>query len=224
MNRILLTPWLALITAPSLWAEPVNFSRDVLPVLSDNCLSCHGQDESHRKADLRLDTREGALMQIKVGKPDVSELIVRIVSDDEDELMPPPKSHKPRLKPEQVTMLKRWISEGAVWGKHWSFELAVKAKLTDAKAHPVDDLVTKRLTKDGLSLAPRTAKHTLIRRASFDLIGLPPTPEEVAAFENDASPDAFAKVVKRLLDSPHFGERMAMWWLDAARYSDTDGF
>ena len=224
MNRILLTPWLALITAPSLWAEPVNFSRDVLPVLSDNCLSCHGQDESHRKADLRLDTREGALMQIKVGKPDVSELIARIVSDDEDELMPPPKSHKPRLKPEQVTMLKRWISEGAVWGKHWSFELAVKAKLTDAKAHPVDDLVTKRLAKDGLALAPRTAKHTLIRRASFDLIGLPPTPEEVAAFENDASSDAFAKVVKRLLDSPHFGERMAMWWLDAARYSDTDGF
>ena len=224
MNRIPLTPWLALITAPCLWAEPVNFSRDVLPVLSDNCLSCHGQDESHRKADLRLDTREGALTQIKVGKPDDSELIKRIISDDEDELMPPPKSHKPRLKPEQVAMLKRWISEGAVWGRHWSFELPVKAKLSNAKANPVDDLVTKRLAKEGLSLAPRTAKHTLIRRASFDLIGLPPTPEEVAAFEQDKSPDAFAKVVKRLLDSPHYGERMAMWWLDAARYSDTDGF
>ena len=224
MIRALLASALILIAYTPLGAEPVNFSRDVLPVLSDNCLSCHGQDESHRKADLRLDTREGALTQIKVGKPDESELIKRIVSDDEDELMPPPKSHKPRLKAEQVAMLKRWISEGAVWGKHWSFELPVKAKLSEARANPVDNLVTKRLAKEGLSLALRAPKHTLIRRASFDLIGLPPTPEEVAAFENDASPDAFAKVVKRLLDSPHFGERMAMWWLDAARYSDTDGF
>ena len=224
MIRPFLASALTLFACTPLAAEPVSFSRDVLPVLSDNCLSCHGQDESHRKADLRLDTREGALTEIKIGKPDASELIKRIISDDDDELMPPPKSHKPRLKPEQVAMLKRWISEGAVWGRHWAFELPVKAKLSDAKANPVDDLVTKRLAKEGLSLAPRTAKHTLIRRASFDLIGLPPTPDEVAAFEKDTSPDAFAKVVKRLLDSPHFGERMAMWWLDAARYSDTDGF
>jgi hypothetical protein len=204
--------------------EPVTFSREVLPLLSDNCLSCHGPDEKRRKADLRLDTREGALAALKPGRPDESELIKRVLSDDPEELMPPPKSHKVRLSGDQVAMLRRWIAEGAPWGKHWAFEKPVQVKLADAAVHPVDALVQASLAKEGLALAPAAPRHTLARRLSFDLTGLPPTPDEVAAFENDRSPDACAKVVKRLLDSPHFGERMAMWWLDAARYSDTDGF
>ena len=225
MNRVLSCGALALITTAR-WlaaAEPVNFSRDVLPLLSDNCLSCHGQDETHRKAELRLDTQEGALSEIKVGKPDESELIKRLITDDADELMPPPKSHKPRFNKDQVATLRRWIAEGAKWGKHWAFEPPTKAKVPSG-AHPIDALVGSRLKKQGLALAPMAPKYTLIRRVSFDLTGLPPTHEEVAAFEQDTSPDAFQKVVKRLLASPHFGERMAMWWLDAARYSDTDGF
>ena len=225
MNRVFSCAVLAL-AASARWlaaAEPVSFSREVLPVLSDNCLSCHGQDEKHRKADLRLDTHEGALTELTPGKPDASELIKRLTSEDEDEVMPPPKSHKPRLSKEQVATLRRWVAEGAVWGRHWSFELPVKAKVP-AGAHPIDALVGARLKKEGLTAAPAAPKHTLIRRASFDLTGLPPTPEEVAAFEKDTAPDAFAQVVKRLLASPHFGERLAMWWLDAARYSDTDGF
>lgn len=189
-------------------AEPVSFSREVLPILSDNCLSCHGPDEGHRKADLRLDTREGALAVLA---EDGGEFLARILSDDPEEVMPPPKSHKTRLKPEQVALLRRWISEGAVWGKHWAFELPVKQPV---QGHPVDHWVRRRLAREGLDLARAAPAHTLRRRLSFDLTGLPPTTEE--------SPDE--RLVDRLLASPHFGERMAMWWLDAARYSDTDGF
>ena len=232
MNRRLFPAFLtALLAAPLVCAAaPVNFSRDVLPILSENCLSCHGPDESHRKADLRLDTREGAIADnagvraVVPGKPDESDLIARIVSKDRDEVMPPPKSHKPPLKPEQVEMLRQWITEGAVWGKHWAFERPVKAALPARAGHPVDAFLRQRLAKEQMAPAADTAKHTVLRRVSFDLTGLPPTPEEVATFEADASPDAFAKVVQRLLASPHFGERMAMWWLDAARYADTDGF
>ena len=199
----------------------VSFSRDVLPLLSENCFACHGQDEGHRKGDLRLDTREGALAAMKPGAPDASELIARILTTDEDEVMPPPESHKKPLLPGQVAMLRRWISQGAPWGRHWSLEKPVKA---GASGHPVDFFVNDRLAKEGWrpnSEAPRT---TLIRRLSFDLTGLPPTPAEVEAFLNDGSSDAYERLVQRLLESPHFGERMAMWWLDAARYSDTDGF
>ena len=211
-------------------AEAVNFSRDVLPILSENCLSCHGQDEGHRKADLRLDTRDGAIRDNKgvraviPGEPEKSELLVRILSKDEDEVMPPPKSHKPPLKAEEVAVLRRWIKEGAVWGKHWSFEKPVKTTLPLKTANPIDAFVRLRLAKEKLAPAPEASRYILLRRASFDLTGLPPTPEEVAAFEKDKSAAAWPYAVKRLLDSPHFGERMAMWWLDAARYADTDGF
>lgn len=198
-------------------AEPVNFSRDVLPILSENCLSCHGQDESHRKADLRLDTREGALAVLKPGSPEASEFLQRILTEEADELMPPPKSHKPRLSVEQTGTLRRWIQEGAPWGKHWAFERPVKAPV---QGHPVDHFVRARLSKEGLSPSPEAAPHTLLRRLSFDLTGLPPTPEEMAAFK----PERLQEAITRLLASPHFGERMAMWWLDAARYADTDGF
>jgi hypothetical protein len=189
-------------------AEPVSFSRDVLPILSDNCLSCHGQDEGHRKADLRLDTREGAQEVIKSG-----DLIARIITDDPEEIMPPPKSHKPKLNSEQVGILKRWISEGAAWGKHWSLEKPVKLPV---QGHPVDHFVKTRLAKAGLKPSPRAPENTLRRRISFDLTGLPPSD---SSDESDMS-----DYIDRLLKSPHFGERMAMWWLDVARYSDTDGF
>ena len=215
------------LTAAAAAAEPVSFSRDVLPILSDNCFACHGHDEGKRKADLRLDTREGAtavhdgVAALVPGKPDASELLTRIVTTDADDLMPPPKSHKPRLSAEQVDVLKRWIAEGAPWGKHWAFEKPVKAAVP-AGAHPVDAFVRARLAKENLTLSPEAENHTLLRRVSFDLTGLPPTPEEVAAF--DGSSTAYEAVVDRLLASPHFGERMAMWWLDVSRYSDTDGF
>lgn len=189
-------------------AEPVSFSREVLPLLSDNCLACHGQDESHRKADLRLDTPEGAREVLKSG-----DFIERITTDDPDEIMPPPKSHKPKLKAEQVALLKRWISEGAAWGKHWSLEKPVKTK---TEGHPVDFFVKARLAKEGLKMSPRAAEHVLRRRLSFDLTGLPPSD---ASDKSDLS-----DYIDSLLKSPHYGERMAMFWLDAARYSDTDGF
>jgi hypothetical protein len=208
-------------------AEPVSFSRDVLPILSDNCFSCHGPDEGHRKADLRLDTREGAtadaIQAVVPGRPEASELIRRIVSTDEDEVMPPPKSHKPRLKPGQTELLRRWIAEGAAWGRHWALEKPVRPA-TPPGQHPIDALVAARLRQEGLKPAAPAARVTQIRRLSFDLTGLPPTPAEMESFLHDASPDAYARLVARLLASPHFGERMAMWWLDAARYADTDGF
>lgn len=225
------TRFLAIILFLPLFARgetSVSFSRDVLPILSENCLSCHGQDEAHRKADLRLDTREGALAVIKPGMPESSDFLSRILTTDEDELMPPAKSHKPRLNAEQVHILRRWIIEGAVWGKHWSFEKPVKES---AQGHPVDHFVKARLDKAGLPPSSEAAPHTLIRRLSFDLTGLPPTPEEVADFEaayreqTDAvKTRVWQTLIQRLLKSPHFGERMAMWWLDAARYADTDGF
>ena len=220
------TPLLLAIMAsllPAHAAEPVSFSRDVLPILSDNCFGCHGQDESHRKAKLRLDVREAAIAKeaFVPGKPEVSALIERIITTDEDELMPPPKSHKARLTAEQTDILRRWIAEGAVWGKHWSFEQPVKAA---AQGHPVDHFVVQKLAAEGLTPAKEAPKHTLLRRLSFDLTGLPPTEAEAKAFLTDTSPQAYERAVDRLLASPHYGERMAMWWLDAARYADTDGF
>ncbi len=192
---------LLLALSLSAHADPVSFSREVMPLLSDNCLSCHGQDAGHRKADLRLDTQEGAREVLKSG-----DFMARIVTTDPEEIMPPPKSHKPALKPEQVALLKRWLAEGAPWGKHWSLEKPVKAKV---EGHPVDFFVKVRLSKEGLKLSPKAPAHTLLRRLSLDLTGLPPTANQT---------------IDSLLASPHFGERMAMNWLDAARYADTDGF
>lgn len=212
-------------------AEPVSFSREVLPLLSDNCLSCHGQDAGHRKADLRLDTQEGAREVLKSG-----EFMNRILTDDPDEVMPPPKSHKPKLKAEQAALLQRWIAEGAAWGKHWSFEKPVKAK---TEGHPVDFFVKARLAKEGLKLSPRAAEHTLRRRLAFDITGLPPKQDNQTRGQSDketgkapgslsphpmVSLSSYDSYVDSLLASPHYGERMAMFWLDAARYADTDGF
>ena len=212
-------------------AGEVRFGRDILPVLSDNCLGCHGPDEKNRKGGLRLDNYAGAtavrdgVAAVVPGKPDSSELIRRIVSTDPDEMMPTPKSHKPRLKEGEVELLRRWISEGAKWGAHWSFERPIRPKVA-AGRHPVDALIEGELVRSGLKVNGPAEKHVVLRRLSFDLRGLPPTREEATAFVQDQRPlrEVVRDTAKTFMESPHHGERMAMWWLDAARYADTDGF
>ena len=207
-------------------AEPdaVSFNRDIRPILSDNCFYCHGPDASHRQADLRLDLREEAVaaQAIVPGKPAESSIVARINSTDPDELMPPPESHK-KLDAKQKALLTRWIEQGAEYQKHWAYQPPVKAAVpADAKA--IDHLVQQRLAKLSLEPAPEADRRTLIRRLSFDLTGLPPTPAEVEAFVADPSADAYEKLVERMLASPHYGERMAIGWLDVVRFADTIGY
>lgn len=210
-------------------AGAVNFSREVLPVLSENCFQCHGPDENKRKAGLRLDTREGALAERKgvaaivPGDVAKSALISRITTKDEDDVMPPRKTNK-QLTPKQIETLRKWVAAGAPWGKHWALEKPVRPEVPKGSRNPIDAFVRAKLAGEKLRPAPEAARPTLLRRLSFDLTGLPPTIEEVDAFSKDRSRDPVEKVVARLLKSPHYGERMAMWWLDAARYSDTDGY
>ena len=211
-------------------AEPVSFSREILPILSDNCFFCHGPDAQHREAELRLDDRDAALAHkaFVPGKGAESELVRRITSTDADELMPPAASNR-KLLPEQINLLKRWIDEGAVWGKHWAYETPVQpllptVKLANWPRNPIDGFVLARLEKEGLRPSPEAPKETLLRRVYLDLVGLPPTPEVVDAFLLDDSPDALERVVDRLLGSPRYGERWAWDWLDAARYADSSGY
>ncbi len=227
----------ALVTLIGFWmplmglisADQVSFSRDVLPILSENCFYCHGPDEDHRKAGLRLDVETSALAlvdgeaAVKPGKPKDSLVIKRVFSKDPDEIMPPPDSLK-ELSPEEQQTLQQWIAAGAPWGKHWAFEPPTKSEIPISGSHPIDYFVQQRLGLEGWTLAEEAPRHTLLRRLSFDLTGLPPSHEEVQDFETDPSPDAHLRQVERLLRSPHHGERMAMWWLDAARYADTDGY
>jgi hypothetical protein len=205
-------------------AEAVSFNRDIRPILSDNCFYCHGPDASHRQADLRLDLRDEAVAAkaIVPGKPAESSIISRINSTDPDELMPPPESHK-KLDAKQKALLTRWIEQGTEYQKHWAYEPPVKAAVP-AGAKAIDHLVRQRLAKLGLEPSPEADRRTLIRRLSFDLTGLPPTPAEVEAFVADPSPDAYDKLVERMLASPHYGERMAIGWLDVVRFADTIGY
>ena len=204
--------------------ERVEFNRDVRPILSDNCFYCHGNDPSHREADLRLDVREEALAAKAFipGNAKQSELVARLLTDDEDELMPPPESHK-KLTEEQKETLKRWIDQGAEYQQHWAYEKPVKADIPPGR-NPVDVLVRKRLAEIGLKPSPMADRRTLLRRLHFDLLGLPPKAEEVAAFVKDTSADAYEKAVERALASPHYGERMAIGWLDVVRFADTIGY
>ncbi len=217
-------------------SAPVDFSRDIQPILSENCYHCHGPDPKAREAKLRLDTHAGALGKteddvavVAPGKPAESELITRIFSTDRDEVMPTPKSNR-KLTAAQKDLLKRWVEEGAVWGEHWAFVAPKKAAVPEpdaslgAKRNVIDAFVLDRLAKEGLKLAPEADKARLLRRVTLDLTGLPPTPKETDAFLHDASPDAYEKVVDRLLASPRYGERMVWEWLDAARYADTNGY
>lgn len=212
---------------PSLRADDaVNFSRDILPVLSDRCFHCHGPDESHREADLRLDQRESATEYgaIVPGDPDGSELLARVTSEDLDLRMPPVDSHRKPLSSGEIEKIRRWIADGAEWGRHWAFEKPERPEVPETAPHPVDAFVRSRLLEEGLKPAERAPWHTLVRRVSFDLTGLPPELEEVEALVREGTPQAYAAYVDRLLASQPYGERMAMWWLDAARYSDTDGY
>jgi hypothetical protein len=229
--------WLAHAGAEA--GEPhVDFNRDVRPILSDSCYTCHGPDAGRRKADLRLDTREGAFAErdggpvVVAGKPDESELIVRILSDDPEERMPPPGSGKSLTKA-QAEILRRWVAQGAEWQGHWAFRPPTRPDVPDVTGidapagfvrNNVDRFILARLAEKGLKPSPEADRATLIRRLSLDLLGLPPTPAEVDAFVNDKSPDAYETLVDRLLASPHHGERLAALWLDLVRYADTTGY
>ena len=212
----------------------VDFARDIRPLLSDNCFACHGPDAKQRKADLRLDTREGALVYIDgtsavvPGKPSESELVRRVTTDDEDDLMPPPDSGK-KLDATQKALLQRWIAEGAEYELHWSYKpvtrpMPPRVKNGSFVLNDIDRFVLSTLRDKGHEPAREADRRTLIRRLSFDLTGLPPTWEQVRAFVADSSPRAFGKLVDRLLASPHYGERMAIYWLDLVRYADTMGY
>ncbi len=214
-----------------------DFNRDIRPILSDNCFVCHGPDEKERQAGLRLDQRgaatkaaESGAVPIVPGKVEASELIKRVTSTDEAIRMPPLKGkHKP-LTASQIELLKRWVASGAEYSSHWAFKAPVRASVPDVDAarfrvrNEIDRFVAAKLVEHGLTQSPEADKVTLLRRLQLDLIGLPPTIEEVDAFLADASPDAYEKQVERLLKSPHYGERWGRHWLDAARYADSDGF
>jgi len=206
--------------------EEVNFSREILPVLSDRCFHCHGPDESERKAGLRLDLEAEAKQDSIVvpGDAEASELWYRITTADEDDLMPPPDSHRDPLTPEELAAFRKWLDQGAKWGKHWAFEPPTRTELPDPSQPAVDAFVQAKLKTEGLEPSPPAPPHTQLRRLSFALTGLPPTTEELAAFTQNPSNEAWAEAIERYLASPYHGERLAMWWLDAARYSDTDGY
>ena len=213
-------------------AEPVDFRRDVLPILSDNCFLCHGPDAKTRKADLRLDRNEDALRTtepvIVPGRSAESELFLRVASVDLAERMPPPKSGR-ALSAAQIETLKRWIDAGAPWGKHWAFEPPRRPRLpgvhnTHWPLNPIDRFVLARLESESLKPSPEAERTTLVRRVTLDLTGLPPTLAEVDTFLADATPNAYDRLVDRLLASPHYGERMVWEWLDAARYADSNGY
>ncbi len=218
-------------------AEAIDFNRDIRPILSDACYHCHGPDAAKREAKLRLDEREGLFRTkddvtvVVPGKPDASELIQRIVSPHEDEVMPPPDAPR-QLKPAEKELLKRWIAGGAPWGRHWAFTPPVRPTVPavpDRAAaarvrNPIDAFVFARLAAEKLAPAPEADAAALLRRVSLDLTGLPPTPEETAAFVADRTPGAYERAVDRLLASPRYGERWAWDWLDLARYADTNGF
>ena len=205
-------------------AEKISYNRDIRPILSDDCFHCHGPDQNTRKGKFRLDVREDAIAKgaIVPGKPKESELITRIFGLHQAEMMPPPEAHK-TLTPAQKELLRRWIGAGAKYEKHWAYVTPVKPA-TPPDHNPIDLLVGQRLCELGLKPSPRADRRTLARRLYFDLIGLPPKPGEVEAFVQDKSPGAVSRLIEKLLASPHFGERMAIGWLDVARFADTIGY
>ncbi|MBU6327696.1 MAG: DUF1553 domain-containing protein, partial [Verrucomicrobia bacterium] len=218
-------------TVTVLAAEKLGYNRDVRPILADKCFACHGFDAKHRESELRLDMAAGAGAKtesggvaLKPGNAAESEAWQRIMSTDADEVMPPPKSHK-TLSAREKEMIHRWIEEGAVYEDHWSFKPAIRPAVpAGGSANPIDAFIIERLQSAGLTPAPPTDKATLLRRVTLDLTGLPPTIEELDAFLTDQAPDAYERVVDRLLTSPRHGERMAAQWLDLARFGDTNGY
>ncbi len=220
---------IAMIAGTAQADDAILYNRDVRPILAETCFNCHGPDAASRRADLRLDLREVAIEfeAIVPGKPDESAAIHRIFSTDPDEVMPPPNERK-QLTPEQKDLLKRWVAAGAPYETHWSYVPPVRPALPAVKnsnwvRNPIDAFILAQLEANGLEPAPEADRRTLARRLSLDLTGLPPEPAVVTAFLKDESPDAYERLVDRLLDSPHWGEHRGRYWLDAARYADTHG-
>ena len=237
LSKLLPVARLALMLLPALpaSASDVDFNRDIRPILAGTCFKCHGPDEQARKGGLRLDLRDASIQPAKSGdraivpgQADASALIARVLNPDEDEVMPPPKAGK-RLTERQVGLLREWIAAGANYRKHWAYERPPRPAWPSVKQpqwprNGIDYFILARLEREGLTPAAEAPRTTLIRRLSLDLTGLPPTPADVEAFVRDADPDAYERLVDRLLDSPHYGERWARPWLDLARYADTNGY
>jgi hypothetical protein len=210
--------------------RPIDYSREILPILANECYACHGPDAAQRQADLRLDVRDmavrGAILPGNAGR---SPLVLRISSTSADERMPPPESKRPPLLPREIELVRQWIDQGAKFDVHWAY-LPPRRPLAPAGAdaawcrNPIDCFIGAGYVRQGLRPAADADPRSLVRRLSFDLCGLPPSPGEVEAFAADPSPAAYQRLVDRLLASPHYGERMAVWWLDLARYADTCGY
>lgn len=236
MHRLFSTFCIFSIATNGLAADStLRFNRDVRPILSDTCFHCHGPDKNSRKGGLRLDLREDALKPAKSGaipivpgKPDESEAVNRLFTTDEDDLMPPPEAHKV-LTAQQKKTLRDWIAQGAIYEPHWAYTPLTSPPVPEVKTtgwalNPIDNFIQQRLEAQGIKPSASADKATLLRRLSLDLIGLPPTPGEVATFVADTAPEAWDRQIERLMASPHFGERWAVWWLDVARFSDTVGY
>jgi hypothetical protein len=206
-----------------------SFNKDIRPILSENCFLCHGQDPKHRGGELRLDIREQALanrdgvMAIVPGNPEKSEIIRRILSKDPDDVMPPPEAHMVAMPSKDIDTLKRWIKAGAVYEPHWSFVAPKKSQVPEG-TNPIDHFVNQRLTEENLKPSQVADPETLVRRVYLDLTGLPPSLADIDAYLADHAPDRWEKLIDRLMNSVHFAERMALPWLDGARYSDTHGY
>jgi len=214
---------IACSTVPMIASEPLRFNRDVRPILSENCFQCHGPDQAKRKADLRLD--EGSW--VSSGHLNANDVVAKVTDDDPDTRMPPLETGK-RLTDEQIQLIRCWIDEGAKYEKHWAYIPPSRPKVPEpgvsGSRNPIDRFVLRRLERAGKQHRPKADRRALIRRTSFDLIGLPPTAMEVRAFDSDQRASAFERMVDRLFASPHYGEHMAQGWLDNARYADTTGF
>ncbi|HEX3152192.1 MAG TPA: PSD1 and planctomycete cytochrome C domain-containing protein [Gemmataceae bacterium] len=235
MTRFLLSAIVGAVVTSTTTAAPVDFTRDVRPILSQHCFKCHGPDDNARKAGFRLDQRASALTQgpsgefiIVPGKPGASELVRRVHSDDETDVMPPPATKKP-LTDAKKAILKQWVAEGAEYADHWSLVAPNQAALpkirqTDWPKNAIDHFVLAKLEATSLKPSSAADRYTLVRRVYLDLIGLPPTPAEADTFVNDKSANAYESLVDRLLKSPSYGERWARRWLDLARYADTNGY
>ncbi|MFL2451657.1 MAG: DUF1549 domain-containing protein [Verrucomicrobiales bacterium] len=228
-SRLLTLIWFLSLNSSSFGA--IEFNRDIRPILSGKCFECHGPDSNHRKAGLRLDNKEGAVADndgVKAIDPEnleESEMLYRIVSDDPEDIMPPPESKK-ILSDKEKALITEWIKSGGTYQDHWAFENIqgkVPPKLdSDFKIqNPIDAFIHDRIKGSGLSPMPEASKETLIRRVKFDLTGLPPTKLEVDQFLSDKSPKAYENLVDRIFKSEAYGERMALAWMDAARYGDS---
>ncbi len=236
-----LRTWIALwgafcfVVSPTKAEDPVSFNRDIRPILSEYCFACHGPDKNKREADLRLDTQEGLLGTkdhsgaVLPSKPDESLLLQRMITTDLEERMPPPKNGK-ELKPEEIQLIKKWIAQGAPYEGHWAFQpLRLSAPPTSLPSHrtahnEIDQFLNAPLDQRQLPQLSEADRITLARRLSFDLTGLPPTPQQIQEFLTDQRTDAYERLVDRLLESEHYGERMAVWWLDLVRYADSVGY